>query len=543
MKKAIIFLLCSIITIGLLSVAPLFARDEISVYLNDERLVFDTSPQIINGRTMVPMRAIFEAFGTNIEWVEESQHIVVFAGGGWRYTFQIGSYQMEYFHPLGGVGYGIGPTVVIEGTTELDAAPQIVNNHALVPLRAVSEVFGARVEWYADTRTVTIMSEGAAVTVTGQPRQRGLSSFETALFNAMPTDENYMVSPFSLRMALAMAANGASGVTQAEILAALDIDDLGMFNLAAAEFIANANENEGVEFNIANSIWFNEDFLGDYEIGFSEDYKRIITSYFAGAAERVSAENGADIINNWISEQTMGRINDIIDEDLFSDIYDMAVLVNAIYFNGLWANPFDLALTRDDIFTDRNGVESSIPFMMQTRYFSLYENNYFRMLAKPYEDDNIRMYLVLPKVEERLPFSMFEDAIGSMTMHDVRLRLPRFEKEFLHDNLVEILQEMGIRKAFEEGHFDFWDMIYPTYASGYPIAVWIDDVVQKTFIEVDEEGTEAAAVTVVYMVAEVLSYRPSPPPIPFYCDRPFIYFIRNDATGDILFMGEFAFAE
>ena len=362
------------------------------------------------------------------------------------------------------------------------------------------------------------------------------SDFETALFDAMPTDENYMISPFSLRMALVMAANGADGETQAEILAALGIDDLDAFNRAAAAFIASSNANELVEFNIANSIWLNEDFFGCDEFGFSEDYKRVIADYFAGIAERVNAQDGADIVNAWISEQTRDRINDVVREDVFDVDSDViALLVNAIYFNGNWAVPFDTDLTSDDIFTDRNGVESTIPFMVQTGRFSFYENDYFKMLAKSYEDENIRMYFVLPKVDERLPFYMFENAIDNMQRRDVKLRLPRFTTESLHDNLVDILQDMGIQKAFDSDA-DFLNMFTEI---PFGLSIFIGDILQKTFIEVDEEGTEAAAATVIEMVPE----SEPPPPIPFYCDRPFIYFIRDDATNNILFMGEFAFAE
>ena len=388
-------------------------------------------------------------------------------------------------------------------------------------------------------------------------------SFESALFNAMPTDENYMISPFSLRMALAMAANGASGETRTEILAALGIDDLDTFNQAAAAFIASSNENEAIEFNIANSIWLNEDLFGwePEPIDFSENYSRIIADYFAGVAQRINAEDGPDIINAWISEQTRNAINDVIPRDAFfceecepflgedyficEECETLAVLVNAIYFKGDWAAPFNTEHTRDGIFTDRNGAESIIPFMSQTRWFDFYESDYFQMLAKPYEDENIRMYFVLPKVDERLPFGMFKEAIGEMRPADIRLRLPRFTTEFLHENLVEILQDMGIEMAFtREYHFDFvgyTNMIYPYIVLGQSLFVWIGDVVQKSFIEVDEVGTEAAAVTVVYMYALPASYIPRT--TPFYLDRPFIYLMRNDVTGDILFIGEFAFAQ
>jgi len=385
-------------------------------------------------------------------------------------------------------------------------------------------------------------------------------SFETALFNVMPTDENYMISPFSLRMALAMVANGASGESQREILAVLGIDDLDLFNQATAEFIAESNENEEVEFNIANSIWFNEDLFGCDILDFSENYRHITTNYFAGVAQRINAEDGADIINDWIAEQTRNRITNVISDDTFiceicepyiDEVFNcpecitLAILVNAIYFNGDWASPFNPVHTRDDIFTDRYGIESTLPFMEQLGWWDFYRNDYFQMMAKPYADDNIRMYLVLPNVDERLPFNMFVEAISKMRRsNDILLRLPRFTIESMHDNLVEILQDMGIQRAFEQEHFDFvgyTNMIYPPHVFGEPLFVWIEDILQKTFIEVDEVGTEAAAVTVGHMIPMLPSI--PPPPIPFYCDRPFIFFIRNDTTGDILFMGEFAFAE
>jgi len=378
------------------------------------------------------------------------------------------------------------------------------------------------------------------------------TTFESALFAAMPSDENYMVSPFSLRMALAMAANGASGRSQAELLAALGIADLHAFNQAAAAFIADANENEAVTLNIANSIWFNEDYFKYPCLDFSPAYQRIIADYFAGMAQRVNAHDGADIINGWIAQQTNDRIRDVVDplEEA------LALLVNAIYFQGNWAQPFNPAWTTDGIFTDRHGVETTLPFMQQTRWFSFYHSRYFQMLAKPYVDENIRMYLVLPnpRIYERLHFDLFTDAIDRMQYREVRLRLPRFTTEFTHDNLVEILQDMGVEQAFEQNRLDseefnfdfvgYHNMMYPPIVHNEYLFVWIDNILQKAFIEVDETGTEAAAVTVVEMRGAVaISICPLPPPIPFYCNRPFIYFIRNDATGDILFMGEFAFAE
>jgi len=362
-------------------------------------------------------------------------------------------------------------------------------------------------------------------------------TFETQLFNAMPVDQNYMISPFSLRMALAMAASGASDVTREEILTALGIVDLGEFNQAAMDFIATSNANELVEINIANSIWFNHDFFGMDELDFSDEFRDIIVNYFAGVAPRINNTNGADIVNNWISYQTRDRINDVVTHDVVAD--SLALLVNAIYFKGDWATPFDKFDTMPDIFTDRDGIETSIDFMNKTRLFDFFENNYFQMLAKPYVDRNIRMYFVLPRTSERLPFNAFEDAIDYMNSTLVEFRVPHFRTESMHDNLVQIMQSMGMQRAFCDSTAEFFDM-FTELPTSWP--AYISDILQKTFIQIDEEGTEAAAVTVVSLRPQSLITH-YPPPIQFFCDRPFIYFIRNDDTGDILFMGEFAFVE
>ena len=554
MKKRITF--CAITALVMIVlVGPVITNantEDIRVFLDGEILAFDVPPQIINGRTMVPFRVIFEALGASVEWEEEFQQISArenFGRGLVSVHLTIGQGEMFVETRVDNSNVPMGVAITgLYSTTErvaLDIPPQIVDNRTLVPLRSVSQSLGAEVDWCGDSRVVTITSAANSVPTTATTLPKEISgNFETQLFVVMPTNENYMISPFSLRMALAMAANGATAdsVSRSELLAALDIDDLDEFNRAASEFITTSNANEEVEFNIANSIWFNEDRFPGVEIGFRGSYERIIRDYFAGIAENVTAETAADIINSWISEQTRNRINDVVAEEMFGEDSEIiAVLVNAIYFKGDWANPFNENATRDEIFTDRNGIETMIPMMNMTRFFSYYENEYFQMLAKPYEDENIRMYFVLPRGDERLPFSMFEDAIGNMGHRDVRFRLPRFRTEFLHDNLVEILQGMGVERAFEVGHFDFWDMVYPTYVGGEPLWVWIEEILQKTFIEVDEEGTEAAAATAIFMGARAASI--PPPPIDFICDRPFIYFIRNDVTGDILFMGEFAFAE
>ena len=158
-------------------------------------------------------------------------------------------------------------------------------------------------------------------------------------------------------------------------------------------------------------------------------------------------------------------------------------------------------------------------------------------MSKPYKDKDIKMYFILPKTDNQLTINAFEIAGENMKHEYVWFSLPKFKTEFLHDNLIDILTGMGIKTAFDFNNADFLNMF-----SKKPLEnIFINSILQKTFIEVDEKGTEAAAATAIGMGGS--GYEPMPKPIEFICDRPFTYIIRNDATGDILFMGEYAFVE
>ena len=357
-------------------------------------------------------------------------------------------------------------------------------------------------------------------------------SFDDALFAFMPRNENYIVSPFSLRMALALAANGAEGETLSEILMALGIDDLDAHNAAAAATIESALNNQLVGFSIANSIWLIEDMFPGGGIAFSRDFERIVSEFFCGAAETINASDGAERVNAWVYEQTRGRIEDVVDDSSIEDA--LALIVSAIYFRGDWYSQFNASKTDYAIFTDRGGEEHSLSFMRQTGSFSFYSGEDFSMLAKPYADTSIRMYFVLSNTDERPLFGDLVSAIDSMQTTEVNFRLPRFTTENRHDNLLAFLRSVGMDEAFDDSRADFTGM-FTEVPGGHN--THISDVLQKTFIQVDEDGTEAAAVTVVEfsILAEFQAVR-------FTLNRPFIYFIRNDATGDILFIGEFAFA-
>ena len=337
----------------------------------------------------------------------------------------------------------------------------------------------------------------------------------------MPQDQNYMFSPLSIKMAFAMAANGAAGQTQEEILNALEIDDLDAFNAETAQLIETYNAQDELKLQVANSIWANKSKLLDLD--FTESYLKTIEDYYQGTASNVTDADAVDTINSWVSEHTNGKIDSIIND---SDFY--ALLVNAVYFKGTWAEQFNEGATRPDTFTGRDGTETEIPFMNYTRYMGYYADANTQMVRLPYKGADISMYVALTDQ----PGSYLEEAVEKMETTRIALSLPKFRVEF-STSLNDIMKALGVQTAFAEEEADFTPMI------GEKL-LFIDETLHKTYIDVDENGTEAAAVTSISAGA---TSAPVDEPIEFKADRPFTYFIRDDASGEILFLGQFAYAE
>lgn len=348
--------------------------------------------------------------------------------------------------------------------------------------------------------------------------------FYLALNRLMPTDENYMFSPLSIKMALAMAANGANGATLEEILKTLNIEDLETFNEMALNLIQAYSENESVRLSIANSIWLNKDHHYE-EVSFSDSYQTIIEEYYKGYSQVVDNEDAVETINDWVNEKTNGKISELIDNSEF-----LAFLANAIYFRGDWASQFDELATKEDTFTDRNNLESQMQFMNQIGYFEYFEENGLQIVKLPYKDGKTSMYIALTD-DRQIDLTQ---KITEMSSKRVQLSIPKFEVKF-EVELSDVLKEMGIVTAFKEYEADLKGMFTEISENTF-----ISSVVHKTFISVDEFGTEAAAVT---GISVGVTSMPTDEPILFKADRPFTYIIRDDVNNEILFMGEFAFVE
>lgn len=356
---------------------------------------------------------------------------------------------------------------------------------------------------------------------------------EFNILKFMPDDKNYMVSPFSLKMAMSLAANGADGTTKDEILTAFGIDNLDSYNTAAKELIERYEGTSSVKLNVANSIWLNKDVAGK-DIKFTDEYKKLVSEYYKGTASEEDAKNIAMKINSWVEKKTNNKIKNLLPE---GDAKFLSVLVNTIYFKGEWAEQFEEYATKEEDFTDRNGKVEKTDFMNKTERYRFYEDENMKMVRVPYKGGKTAMYLVLPTNEDKMDIAT---ALDNMNSYKVRLSFPKFKTEYSL-SFKEILKHIGIEKAFEKWEAEFDEVMFEGVKEGEN--VYVDDVLQKTFIEVDENGTEAAAATAVIM-NRATSIGPGMEEIKeFKADRPFIYFIRDDVTHEVLFIGEYAFTK
>lgn len=374
-------------------------------------------------------------------------------------------------------------------------------------------------------------------------------NFTDKLSTQMPTDKNYMFSPFSVKMALMLAANGASGETKSEIADALgykiNVDEgIKAFNNAARDLISRYSKTENLKLNVANSIWINESNTNQQ---FSSDYKALATEYYNADVETVNKNNAVKEINSWVNDKTNGKIPSVINSN---DFY--AMLVNAIYFKGAWEDDFNKSATKPDEFTNADGTKSTIDFMNKTDWMRAsvtmpdikvlelpYKNRFHSVSpegeylgSEVYDDLDVSMYLLLSdrniNPEETLSKILKNDDLASTY---VRLSMPKFKIEY-ETNLNGMLKNLGINKAFKDSEADFTKM----FDSGN---MFISDTIHKTYINVDEEGTEAAAVTAIAMAGSALP----PEPTELKLNKPFYFIIRDNTSGETLFAGKYSYGK
>ncbi len=356
----------------------------------------------------------------------------------------------------------------------------------------------------------------------------GLKLFRAV--NAAEPGENLFVSPLSVSMALGMTLNGASGETQQAMRQTLEFDgmtteEINQSYRSLIELLTRLDPK--VAFQIANSIWYREGFT------FEEAFLRTNQTYFDAVVQALNFDDPAakDVINRWVRDNTNGKIQEIVDR---IDPEMVMFLINAIYFNGTWTFEFDKTLTDNDLFTRPDGSQSQVKMMHLTGDLDYFETAAFQAVDLHYVDGRFTMRILLPRTSaavDSLVAALDQDNwaswMGRFSTQAVKLDLPRFELE-VDVGLKEILRVLGMGIAFEPGLADFSNM----YKG--PEDLFISKVKHKTYVKVDEEGTEAAAVTSVGIGATSIGEGA----IEMRVDHPFLFVIREKHSGTILFVGK-----
>lgn len=345
-------------------------------------------------------------------------------------------------------------------------------------------------------------------------------------------DGNIFFSPYSISNALGMTYVGARGKTEEQMANTLHFTlPQQQLHPAFGEIVIALNsptQKRPYKLEVANALW------GQKGYQFLPEFLKVTQNqYGAGLKELDFArtEQARQTINGWVEEKTNDKIKDLIPAGVLQADTRL-VLTNAIYFKSPWMEAFNARATKDADFTTGGGKKVTVPMMHQRESMSYAEGDNFQAVAIPYKDYALSMVVFLPKkgnsladLEKSLTAKTAATVGQKMTRHMVDLKLPRF-KTTSQFNLKEQLSKMGMPIAFSD-NADFSGM---TSREGLKI----DEVIHKAFVDVNEKGTEAAAATAVIM-------RPTSAPIlrnvTFHADRPFIFLIRDNTTGSVLFMG------
>jgi serpin B len=365
---------------------------------------------------------------------------------------------------------------------------------------------------------------------------KGNNVFALNMYQQLRAAEgNLFFSPYSIRTALAMTYAGAKGRTAEQMETALNFTQRGIeLHKGFAESIRTLNAGGGDDYdiNIANSLW------GDTTCKFLPPFREVIQSSYNSGLKKVdfinSAESARIKINTWVEEQTRERIKDLIPPGGVNNNTRLA-LVNAVYFKGFWSEQFNKELTRNEPFKHADGKTTQTALMRFTKASDLpfFAGDGIKIVELDYRGNNISMVILLPDaadgladLEARLNEFQLNRWLESLQKQKVIVHLPRFSMNWGAKNIVPDLRALGMRDAFVSKVANF---------SGIDGSrnLLISSVFHKSFVEVNEEGTEAAAATGV-MVG--VTSMPLPPEV-FRADHPFLFLIREKTTGTILFMG------
>jgi serpin B len=374
------------------------------------------------------------------------------------------------------------------------------------------------------------------------------------LYRRSATDGNLCLSPHSIESALAMTFAGAEGETRSQMQRVLhlasDIDavhasfsglqqSLEQIATKTAKIVQQSgSQSEPITLSIANRLFAQSGY------NFRDSFRALVQEYYRAPFElldfKANATGATQHINEWVAKETHDRIRDLIPAGALNELTRL-VLTNAIYLKAPWADPFSDSATRPAPFHVRGGAPVDVPMMNQrNRHFGHGKRVGFTAVTLPYSDGDLQFLIILPddvnglrNLELKLSAEMLTQC-AHLEQREVDLSLPKFKFEPPTMPLGAILKSLGMKAAFDDpkGSANF-DRIAPRKSDDY---LYISEVFHKTFVAVDEKGTEAAAATAVAMMATTAMVRPSEP-IEVKVDHPFIYAIQHVPSGACLFLG------
>lgn len=360
------------------------------------------------------------------------------------------------------------------------------------------------------------------------------NEFGFSLFNGLTErspHENVFISPLSISMALQMCYSGADSKTKAQMGEVMKIAGMPVkaVNSGNRQLIEYLTRGEDVRLEIANSLWAKK------EIPFHHEFVDALEEYYHAVAYERDFEDPAVVeeINSWVAEKTHDKIKQIIQQ---LDPLAILVLINAVYFKGAWFDQFNENVTEKADFYLHDGTIQKVDMMFKRDDYSYLETKEFQAVKLPYKDPRFEMVIFLPSEGTDLnDFLIDKDAdwwsnrMSQFREREGNLYFPRFKVEYeieLNDPLIA----MGMSDAFTAAEANFTKMT-PFQPA------WISSVIHKTYLEVDEEGTEAAAVTTVMMAGSAAPEMDPPEPFTMRVDRPFFCAIIERNSGAMLFMG------
>lgn len=366
-------------------------------------------------------------------------------------------------------------------------------------------------------------------TVVSSTESFGINIFKQ--INQSEKDKNIFISPFSISTAFGMALNGANGTTYDEIQNTLSLS--GLSRQQVNETYKNLNSfllsiDKKVDFRIANSIWYRNNFV------VKEDFINTNVKYFDAEVSGLDFNNpsAAGTINSWVNQSTNGKIQEIVQNPI--DPATLMFVINAIYFKAAWKYSFDKQYRADDIFRLSDGSTTTLKFMKQETELGYTSNDKLQAVELPYSDGNYSMIVLLPNTGQNidnlisgLSSAEIDQTFNSFAKTKILLSLPRFTFKCEY-TLNDVLKLMGIRSAFSRAA-DFSGIFEGE-------SVCISEVKHKTFLEVNEEGTEAAAVTSISF--ERTSTGGGNGILQLNVNKPFLFLIRENNSNCILFIGK-----